>query len=341
MSSSSWYESTREASAIPEQVAQRAVEWLVELQEPEISAERVETWRRWRAEHPDHERAWRRIETVNGMLNRTASPARSILARATLAPPRSPARRRAVKTLSVLIYTGGLAWAAEEHLPWRKWSADVRTGVGEQRLLALGDGTQIVLNTDSAIDVRFNGTQRRLRLVSGEILVTTARDPHSPARAFAVETPQGLATPLGTRFTVGLQDGATSVGVFQGAVRLEPGAMTEPALVLQAGQQGSFSPFGVQGTAALDRDSAAWSEGFIVAKNRRLGDFLQELNRYTDASLSCDPSVAATLVSGSYSLGDIGVALETLALALHLHIQRQRRFWGDEAIRLMPPGSNA
>lgn len=341
MAISPWYDSTRDAAAIPAKVAQRAVEWLVELQDSSATPERIDAWRRWRTEHPDHERAWQRIEAVSGKLGSLSSPARSMLAYATLAPPRSAGRRRAIKTLSLLIFSGGLAWAADQNLPWREWSADYRTDVGERRTVVLSDGTQVALNTGSAIDIRFDSLRRRIRLVGGEILVTTAKDPVSPARPFSVETPHGIATALGTRFTVRMERAFTQVGVFQGAVQLLPASSHNGAVVLHAGQQGKFSALEVLQVDTLDRDSAAWSDGFIVARAMRVADLIEQLGRYTDASLSCDPAVADTRVSGSYPLDDIGAVLDTLGMALGLAVERRHRFWGGDAIRLVPlaPGS--
>lgn len=44
------------------------------------------------------------------------------------------------------------------------------------------------VNTDSAVDVAYSATQRRIRLHHGEIMITTAPD----ARPFLVNTPHGV-----------------------------------------------------------------------------------------------------------------------------------------------------
>lgn len=343
MAISPLYESTRGAAGVPAKIAQRAVEWLVELQSNGRTPERLVALQHWRAEHPDHEFAWQRIEAVVGTLQQVSTPAGSVLAHATLAPARSASRRRAVKMLSVLIFSGGAAGLAAQRLPWRSWTADYRTDIGQQRTVALSDGTQVALDTNSAIDVRYDDLRRHIRLIQGEILVTSAKDMRSPSRPLSVATSDGLATALGTRFSVRKHDGFTQVGVFQGAVRLEPAlapsssssSSTASAPTLQAGQQGRFDTHAVS-LSALDPDSAAWHDGFIVVKQMRLATFIEELNRYTPSALSYDPSVADLRVSGSYPIRDIDAVLDTVAVVLSLDVQRTQRFWGSTAMRLAP-----
>lgn len=66
------------------------------------------------------------------------------------------------------------------------WGADYQTRTGEQREITLTDGSQVWLNTRSAISVHYHAGARLLKLVAGEILVHTAHDTNS--RPFYVET---------------------------------------------------------------------------------------------------------------------------------------------------------
>jgi transmembrane sensor len=49
----------------------------------------------------------------------------------------------------------------------------VATATGERRTLLLPDGSRLVLNTASAVNIAFDANARHIRLVAGEILVTT------------------------------------------------------------------------------------------------------------------------------------------------------------------------
>lgn len=335
--------------SVPPDVARRAVEWLIELQAGPMSDALRREWTCWRAADPLHEQAWQRIETVNGRLAGLSAPTTAAVAHAALAPRASVRRRQAVGTLAVLFFGGGTAWTVYQRTPWREWTADLRTGVGERRSLRLDDGTRLVLNTDSAVDVRFSATERRLRLIAGEVLVDSAKDPRG--RPLLVETAQGEALALGTRFTVrevvtdsGLR--ATQVGVFEGAVRVRPrdGESERDAQVLQAGQQARFTASAVAARSPVVEDSAAaWVDGMLVARGMRLAAFVAELGRYSAHALSCDRAVADLRVSGTYPVADIDKVLETVAAILSLEVQTVTRFWGHQVVRigLAPRGGPA
>ncbi|WP_454688694.1 FecR domain-containing protein [Achromobacter aloeverae] len=337
MSASPWYSTTADAAGIPPEVAERAVQWLLALQAPNVAPETVAAWRDWRAGDPRHELAWQRIESVNGRLAHLSSPHNAAVARATLAPARrrsSAGRRHALKAVLLAAGAGGVAWGAREYVPWRAWTADYRTAVGERRTLVLADGSELILNTDSAVDVRFDGAQRLVRLLAGEILVRTANawDSTPP---FVVETLQGTALALGPRYAVRLQDGETAVSVFSGAVRIQPGHAASHARVVTAGHRVRYTTTAVMGDMPVDDTAAAWSEGYIVARSMRLADFVDELARYSADTLSCDPEIADLRVSGSFPVADVDRVLETLSMTLGVRIKTLTRFWGARSVRLM------
>lgn len=331
-----WYRNTLDAATIAPHVAERAAEWLMELQCDDVSPQLVEEWRRWRAAHPDHEMAWRRIESVRGKLTTLSSPLGNAIAQAALAPPDSAHRRRVVGTLMVLASVGVATWSASEYVPVREWAADHRTGVGERRTLVLADGTSVLLNTDTALDVRFDDVERRVKLIAGEILITTHGDAHTPSRPFLVETAQGTAQALGTEYSVRQEDDRTAVGVFKGAVEIRPRRNAQQRYVLHAGYRADYTAQKVMEARAATADEIAWKDGFIVARSMQLADFITELRRYSHEALSCDPSVADRRVSGSFPLGDTRKVLEALSMTLDLRIEVVTRFWGAQAYRILP-----
>ncbi|ANN79518.1 FecR domain-containing protein [Bordetella flabilis] len=336
MSASPWYRATPDAASISPDAAERALEWLLELQDDAVSPERVAEWARWRDAHPDHERAWGRIESVRGQLQSLSSPANSAIARAALLAPRSEHRRRALKTAAILLFGGGTAWSIATSTPWRTWSSDYRTAIGERRKLVLPDGSHLLLNTDSAIDVCFDDTERRVELISGEILVATAPDHQGLSRPFLVETGDGTARALGTEYSVRRQRDDTEVNVLRGAVRIQPRHNAAQARDVQAGYRASYTARAVTASSALENAAIAWKDGFIVARSMRLDDFLAELGRYSPEPLSCDPAIAGLRLSGSFPVGDIGKVLAALSTTLDIRIEIHSRLWRHKALRLVP-----
>lgn len=317
------------SSAIPPQVAQRAVEWMIELQADVVPVEVRRAWSEWRAGHPDHERAWQHIEAVNARLRTLGDPHPATAA--LLAPRDSGRRRQAVKALTLAFFAVGAGWLAREQTPWRVWTADERTERGERRALALADGSRVALNTGSAIDVSYGVAARRLRVHGGEILVTTV--PDSARRPFFVDTAHGSIQALGTRFAVRLRDGATQVSVFDGAVELRP-RTGEQAVRLTAGQGALFGSDTVLAPHAASEDSVAWIDGYLIARSQRLEDFLAELGRYTSIGLACAPALDGLRVSGSFRLEDVRRVLDTVAATLGLEVESAAGFLGRRVARL-------
>jgi len=335
MSASSWYGNTRDAATLPPAVAQRALEWLVELQDEPVAPETVREWASWRAAHPDHERAWLRIESVQGTLRPLAGPANAAIAKAALAAPASAQRRRALKTMSALAIASGAAWGVGQITPWRTWTSDHRTAIGERRNVTLPDGTRLVLNTDSAIDVRYSADRRRVTLIAGEILIATAHESGTRNRPFCVETAHGTARALGTEYAVRLLDGSTEVSVFQGAVQIRPRDDAEHGLTLQAGLRANYSARGIAQPATAEENQIAWKDGFIVARGMRLADFVAELGRYSRDTISCAPAVSDLRLSGSFPVSNVDKVLAALSATLDIRVETETRLWRGRRLHLI------
>lgn len=312
---------------IPPHVARRAVEWLVDLQSGNANAALRRDLQDWLKQDAMHARAWQRIESVNASLQGFSSPTASAIARATLTAPRSAKRRAAVKTLAAFFFVGGSAFVVEDQLPWRQWSADERTAVGELRTIILADGTELMLNTDTAVNVQFNAQERRVLLVSGEIMITTGKDAQAMPRPFVVETAQGELRPLGTRFAVRQQEQASRLDVFAGAVEIRPWDNAAMKRIVLAGQQAQFTRTDISDSIAITEEGGAWTEGMIIASGMRLQDFLSELSRYRRGRLSCDPAIADLRVSGTYPLNDTDKILSALRKTLPIDVHFLTRYW--------------
>lgn len=325
---------------VPPAVARRAVEWMVELQSEPVSAGMRRDWQQWRNSHPDHERAWQRIEAVNGRLRSLESAQHPAVTGALLSKPASSERRQAIKVLSVLLFSAGGAALLDQHFAWsplHAWRADERTAIGARRVLALTDGTRVDLNTGSAVNVQFDDAARRLALLDGEILVSTSSDTAARTRPFLVQTQHGMLRALGTRFAVRLHPAGTQLSVFDGAVEVRP-VQGVAMRTVAAGQQ---LVFGKDSWGALQRaneDDVAWVDGLIVASGMRLDRFVAEINRYSTLALSCAPDIAGLRVSGSYRIDDVERVLDTLAAMLSLQVETRTRLFGHyrSGMRLLP-----
>ncbi|NBF02325.1 DUF4880 domain-containing protein [Pseudomonas sp. Fl5BN2] len=301
------------------QVAEQAVHWLIEMQGGPLNPRQQQAWQQWHDAHSEHQRAWEHIQRVNLRLRGLSSP----LAHAALNAPQSGSRRQALKLLLILGAGSAAAWGLREHNPLPPLLADYRSAVGQRRTLQLSDGSQLQLNTRSAVDVHFDREQRLIRLLEGEIMLSSSKDP----RPLLVQTAQGLVRSAGARLNLRQFQDRTQVAVFSGTASVLPENYPATPPAVPAGQQLYFSSNSWQAPRALDAGSGAWSEGMLVAAHMRLADFLDELGRYRRGQLNCDARVADLLISGSYPLEDSERILDLLEISLPVKVRRFTRYW--------------
>ncbi|XAH23261.1 FecR domain-containing protein [Xylophilus sp. GW821-FHT01B05] len=315
------------SAAVDSRAAREAAQWLVRVQSGDAKPAELASWR---AADPCHEAAWLRAERVVHALGLANGPAALFgpLGASALRQSSRAGRRAAVRVLALLIVAGPAAWAAWRYAP-EPWGADERTATGERRDITLPDGSRVVLDTASAADIAFSPAARRLVLREGALWVQTVADP--AGRPFLVQTAQGTARALGTRFTVRSfaaeagHDATTQVAVMQGAVELRPA--NGPASVIAAGQQARMSAEGTTPAESLQPEADGWTHGVLYAEKLPLGAFCAELSRYRPGLLRCDPAVSQLPVSGAFQLGDTDAVLTALAASLPLRIELRTRYW--------------
>ena len=308
-------------------VLREAAQWLVRLHSGQAAAADHAACAAWRHADPAHERAWQRAERLSQKFG--AVPA--AVGVPVLARQARGNRRAAVRTLAVLGTAAPAAWLGWRLAPWDSWTADHATATGERREVRLADGSRVLLDTGSAIDVRIDGLQRTVQLRAGAIQVTTAAD----ARPFVVETVQGRLRALGTRFTVrqdaeapaAVQWPAVRLAVTEGAVEVTLRGASSPAAVVAAGQQTVLSDQGAAPLAAVSPESQAWTQGVLYAENMRLADFCAALSRYRPGLLHCSPEVADLRISGAFQLRDTDYVLSMVASTLPVQVLTRTRWW--------------
>lgn len=312
------------------QIMEQAAEWYALLRTGTASAAEQRKWKQWLDKAAEHQAAWSYVERVGRRFEPLhASPDRDAAVRAFGQAARlGPRRRREVMLgLAGFLGAGWMGWAAWRHTPLpamaSTWGADHRAGVGETPRIALADGTQVWLKALSAFNVDFSATQRRLQLVTGEMLIDTAGD---PLRPFLVDTAQGRLQALGTRFNVRQNQDDTLVTVFEGAVRVDA-AQSGATGIVPAGQQVRFTANAMQALAPADPAQEAWTHGVLVADNTPLAEVMAELRRYRYGHLGLSPELERIRVFGSYPINDADRALDMLASVLPIRVHRTLPWW--------------
>jgi len=281
--------------------------WFTRLSRRSITTEQLREFRDWRQDS-DNAAAYAHVEEIWRKAG-ALSADREISAAADEALRRRPHReRRAAPKLrgpagltiglaALVLAAGVTAWGVL-HLP-----ATYTTGVGEQRLVVLADGTRMRLNTDSVARVRFRGDQRRVELSRGEAFFDVR---HDAARPFVVEADGARIVDLGTRFDVRRGSSDVQVILVEGQVQVF-GHEKGPARTLAPNQQVRVTQAGLSASRPVDAEQASsWTTGRLVFHATALKDAVAEVNRYATDKVVLDgpPDLAQRPVSGVFNTGD-------------------------------------
>ncbi|ENO87093.1 FecR family protein [Thauera linaloolentis] len=309
-------------------VIEQATDWHLLLQSGEATATDRAACKAWRARHPSHELAWQRMQALWQQFDAAEPPpAQAALDAACRIQPKPKSRRSRRALAGGALLLAGLAGGASFTLPPPAvLLADHRSATGERRSIELPDRSRLVLDSDSAVDLRYDGSQRRIVLHRGGVLAEVAADTQAAPRPFSIETPQSSARALGTRYTVRREaDGNTMVSVLESIV--EACAQAAPpasgCVRLHPGQQvriGADGPGAITGIDAAAED--ARMRGQLIVDDLPLSEVLLTLGRHRPGLLRYDAAALAGIrVSGVFPLDDTDRALDALARTLSLRVR--------------------
>lgn len=285
-------------------VQTQADAWLARRMSPGLAAAEQAEFERWLATSPAHRRAYAAAEGLWGELaglrqdediaalalaadvpvTRAASRWRPLLLAASVA---------AVAVIGTVLLKPVLFPAPQ--------TATYATLVGQQRTIALMDGSTATLNTDTELTARYTRGQRALSLVRGEALFQVQHDPRRP---FVVTAESGTVTALGTRFQVRRDAGAVTVTLLQGSVAVAQDDRPSQRRVLHPGEQAEYGA-GIAGITHRQVDPQAvtgWTQGRVSFRETPLAEAVAEINRYSARKLVADPALDGITVSGNFGI---------------------------------------
>jgi transmembrane sensor len=311
------------SSPSPEQLFEEASAWLARLEAGDATALERERFAVWLARSPAHAKAW---QEARELLSALELPARSVRRRAGAVRTMrrrvgaaQPARQRQKAHHPLPRFAraaAGLALAAALVALWQPpllddWRSDYHTAWGEQRRISLADGSQILLNTDSAVAVDLAGSERRVRLLRGEAFFQVA---HAPERPFWVEAGLARARVTGTAFSVDKAGDEVLVTVAEGRVETSAAVSAAAPVPLLPGQSISYLGNHRQEVRTVDvARSLAWRQGRLVFIQEPLSRVVEQINRYRPGRLVIiDPALNDRPVTAVFSLERLEDAVEAL-----------------------------
>ena len=232
-------------------------------------------------------------------------------------------------------------------------SAAYATAIGDQKTVLLPDGSEVVLNTHSRLEVTLTPSERVLRLTRGEILVRVAKD---RARPLSVVAGDRIIQAIGTEFVVEITDdqrvelmvteGKVVIGILPTAVMSPSGAdpldnvVLPPVLaplednVVSAGEEvilGAAEPAREAVSADEIEVKLSWKDGRLIFRSEPLEIALQEVERYTTVEfVFLDESLRTRTLSGRFRAGDV----EALLLSLRLNFGIAHEYDGESRVLL-------
>ncbi|MBC3299912.1 FecR family protein [Pseudomonas sp. SWRI18] len=284
--------------------------WYFRLQAEDVTCAEMDAFALWLGQGQGQDDAWQEVQAMLGGLR---EPAR-VIRRAEQAAWRKPVRRWACAA-AVLLALG----LTVQNTPWLdRLRADYTTGTGESRTVQLADGSQLQLNTDSAIQVRINGGERQVRLLRGEGFFSVTQD---PTRPFVVQSGEGWVKVVGTRFSVARRDGQTRVQVAQGKVQVSAGS-GEP-VYLEPGRAVEYQGQRLSDAHGFDPASGfAWRQRQLVFRQQPLSEVVSELNRYWPGkTLVLGEALRNRVVSGVFEIDKPDAVIQALEYTLNLHAE--------------------
>lgn len=213
-------------------------------------------------------------------------------------------------TLALLCLIGLFLAFARQSGVVDRLQADFYTSVGETKVVTLDDGTQISLNTDTAVQTLYTPGERRVVLLRGEAFFDVAKNPQRP---FIVESGTLTALALGTHYAVRSAGNllAQEVQVEEGEVQVDAAGETTR---LVAGDAVTLDDGGKFIRTKQDvANNTAWRDGKLVFSGQSLGEVLKVLERYRHGRIVIlDDRAAKLSVSGIFDLRQTDQALHIL-----------------------------
>lgn len=308
-------------------IFKEAAEWIVRIQASALTEAQQIEFEAWKSQSEAHQTAWVKAERLLSSFEYFPENGHEIIQKGNQAAQFQWTKHLVVACIACL--GSILAWNSDyKYL----WLSDYSTATGQQKNVTLEDGTQLKLNTDTALDVRYTPVQRTLRLHYGEIQIHTAKETQSN-RPFFVETEGAHLQALGTVFNVQYlknKQQQTCLGVIESAVKVTLN-QSKKMTVVRAGEQLCFDDTDFKALGQLDPNVLVWKNQMIMAFEMPLEQLFQEIGRYQHQYVDLDPELKSLKVSGSYPVNNLTQLQSALELSYPIRMQRHL---GDHVITI-------
>lgn len=310
-----------------ERLRRQASDWIARLNGAHDGRDRA-AFEQWYRADPEHAATYDRLAAL------FAAAGDMRVAPAAGRPPAPRASRgwRPRYALAALAGAVGLALLAfavldaREAVPSDSHAVQVavfKAAESESRRIVLVDGSEVTLSPGSELDVTLDGSERRLRLLSGEGRFAVAHE----TRPFVVAADATEIVARGTRFVVRLGDAGTLVSLIEGRVEVtyppSAGRAVRRVTRLTAGQRIVVPRDRAPPPVTPGPPEPSASPAMIEFDDTRLADAIEQVNRHSAEPIRlADSALAGLRVTGAFRAGDAPGFAESVAAAFGLRVER-------------------
>ncbi len=306
-----------------EAIEAAAAAWL-SLRDRGMDAAETAEFVQWLQQDPQHaaifaelDAVWKNFDRLGAVVAPTGAPQQPD---ADLLAPRVRRRHHRWLVWSTLTAAAAALILLLTLSTFRRQAHTAETAVGAFQKFDLPDGSVAQLNTDSAIDIDFTATERRVFVVRGEVFFNVTKN---PARPFIVTSGRVAVRAVGTAFNVRCLEGAVEVLVTEGRVRVDDtrqggsvlpvgASSAEPALLVAGERAVVALPANIAAPgpvrAIVEKiappatlRALAWQERRLEFDAVPLAEVVREFNRYNRQQLQiADVVLAERRFSGTF-----------------------------------------
>lgn len=198
----------------------------------------------------------------------------------------------------------------------------------------LPDGSKIVLNSNTEVEVIYYRNKRTVHLKRGEAIFEVTKDANRP---FIVENDQARVTVLGTRFSVNQLKQRSIVAVDHGRVQVEVIDHKGSSIILTDGQMAEISvntaPKRLPHTA---KNAFSFVEGKLMFDNTPLSEVAETLSRYRQIPIIVDGEVSQHLpITAVINISEIESFIKALRHMTGMHVEQNNNF--TQLHSIVPP----
>jgi transmembrane sensor len=305
-----------------EETDERAAHWLARRYFNSWSAENQAELDAWLTESHNHAAAYWRLKAAWERTERLAALRPPILSQASAGKDR---RIWNIFSGAAIVCAAAVILGAAVSFLFAPAKQTYATAIGGHTTIALADGSQVELNTNTIVRADLTAYRRTVEVEKGEAYFQIAHDSNRP---FVVVAANHRIVDLGTKFLVRNNPNHLEVVLVEGRARLETAGTWAKAhsAVLTQGDVAIATADSIsvaKKPSEAVTNELAWRQGILVFKHITLGDAAMEFNRYNSTQLIVTADVAPLKIDGTFATGSVGPFARMAEFALRLHVQNE------------------